>query len=183
MAHKLLTKSYWNSKSEIIEAANRGFNMQQMLPRMLQEAYPDLKSLKFGFCSEEDMPEWQSQGWRPIPPELFDVEEFNASSIPARFGLNESGGLIKWRHNYLMVMGKDFRAALMDARHQQHENYYEKSVGDRRYVAPEDPRRKDMLEVAESTLEEEHRNEPLKPDDPRGGVPQKRGPGRPRKQK
>ena len=183
MKHELLNRKYWNSKPEIIEAAYHGFNTQQILPKLLKEAFPDFKALKFGFSSLEEATEWQSKGWEPMPLSLFDVEEFNASSIPARFGLTEKNGMIMSRDNILMVRGLDLDRKVRTAQHQRHEDYYEKAVSDRRYVAPEDPRRADMLKVAESKLEEEHRNEPLKADDPRAGIPQKRGPGGPPKKK
>jgi len=182
MKHKVLDRKYWNSKPEIIEAAYRGFNMQQMLPKMLQEAFPDFKALKFGFSSADEAQEWSSKGWEPMPLSLFEVDEFNASDIPARFGLTEKNGMVMWRDNILMIRGLELHKEVMAAQNQYHEDYYEKAVGDRRYVAPEDPRRNEMFAAAESKLEEEHRNEPLKPDDPRAGIPKKRGPGRPRKQ-
>lgn len=148
-----LTKEFWNSKSEIIEAAVKGWNPLMRLPVLLKEAYPDLKIVDFGFCSESDMPEWMSQGWIPLSPEHFDVDEFNKSDIPARFGLRDVGGVIKWRNNTLMVMGKEFREELQDARNDHHEQYYNDAVKDRGYAAPQDPRREEMLSYSESKLE------------------------------
>lgn len=171
MAHKLLTKEYWNSKSEIIEAAAKGFNMMQDLPRLLQEAYPDLKSVTFGFCSKSDMPEWQAMGWKPCPTDLFDVAEFNSSDIPDRFGLVDVGGVIKWRDNYLMIMGKDFRADLQDAIHRRSDEMYQRSVDDKRHTLPGDPRANEMADYANSKLET-YRAQPKDA---------KRGPGRPKK--
>lgn len=165
---KRLTKDFWNSKSEIIEAAVKGWNPQQRLPALLKEAYPDLKHLNFGFCHKEDAPEWISIGWVAMSPSDFDVDEFNNSDIPSRFGLRDVGGVIMWRDNILMVMDKDFRQKLQDARHSHFEDKYAASINDKKYTAPEDPRRDEMEKYAESSLES-HVVQP------------KRGPGRPPK--
>ena len=148
-----LTKEFWNSKSEIIEAAVKGWNPLMRLPALLKEAYPDLKIVDFGFCSEGDMPEWMSQGWIPLSPDHFDIDEFNNSDIPARFGLRDVGGVIKWRDNTLMVMGKDFREDLKAARNRHSEDVYSASIMDKAYTAPQDPRKEEMAKYAESKVE------------------------------
>lgn len=167
-----LTKDFWNGKSEIIEAAVKGWNPQQRLPRLLKEAYPDLKHLQFGFCHKDDAAEWMSQGWMPLPTTQFDVEEFNRSDIPSRFGLRDVDGTIWWRENMLMVMDVDFRDRLVGARNAHHEKAYQDSIRDKKYTAPSDPRADEMAKYAESTLE----SKTVQPTDA------KRGPGRPRKQ-
>ena len=161
-----LTKEFWNSKSEIIEAAVKGWDPIQRLPKLLKESYPDFKVVDFGFCSEADMPEWMSQGWIPLAADHFEVDEFNKSDIPSRFGLHEVGGRIKWRDNTLMVMGKDFREDLKNARNQHHEDQYRASVEDKKYASPQDPRKDEMAKYAESSLESSI-------------IQPKRGPGRP----
>ena len=148
-----LTKEFWNSKSEIIEAAVRGWNPLMRLPVLLKEAYPDLRVVDFGFCQDDDMPEWMSQGWIPLSPDHFDIDEFNSSDIPARFGLRDVGGVIKWRKNTLMVMGKDFRSDLVDARNRHSDEMYYKSVEGKKYAAAEDPRKNEMIDYSESKLE------------------------------
>jgi len=165
-----LTKEFWNSKSEIIEAAVKGWDPIQRLPKLLKEAYPDFRVVDFGFSSEEDMAEWMSQGWIPLTADHFDVEEFNKSDIPSRFGLREVGGRIKWRDNTLMAMGKDFRKQLQDARNEYHEDNYRASVMDKKYASSQDPRRDEMARYAESKLES-------------AIIQPKRGPGRPPNQK
>ena len=148
-----LTKEFWNSKSEIIEAAVKGWNPLMRLPALLKEAYPDLKIVDFGFCSDGDMPEWMSQGWIPLSPDHFDIDEFNNSDIPARFGLRDVGGVIKWRDNTLMVMGKDFREDLKAARNKHSDEVYNASIMDKAYTAPQDPRKEEMAKYAESKVE------------------------------
>lgn len=165
-----LTKEYWNSKSEIIEAAVKGFDPIQQLPKMLKAAYPDFKQLDFGFCHDAAIPEWMSIGWMPMSPTDFDTDEFNKSDIPSRFGLSDVGGRIKYRENTLMAMGKDFRRQLQDARDGHHEDNYRASVMDKKYASPQDPRREEMAKYAESKLES-------------AIIQPKRGPGRPPNQK
>lgn len=153
MPNKKLTKAYWNSKREIISAATRGFNMNRDLPRMLYDAYPDLKAVKFGFCDKDDLNAWHAQGWEHIPLDIFDPDEFNKSDIPSRYGLKAEDGLVRWNENYLMIMGKDFRKDLTDARNQRSEELYHASVKNKKYASPSDPRQKEMLSYAESNLE------------------------------
>jgi hypothetical protein len=160
-----LTKEFWNSKSEIIEAAVKGWNPLMRLPVLLKEAYPDLKIVDFGFCSDSDMPEWMSQGWIPMSPDHFEIDEFNKSDIPARFGLRDVGGVIKWRDNTLMVMGKDFRDDLKAARNRHSEDKFQASITDKAYTAPQDPRKEEMEKFAESKVESS-RLQPT-PDSPR----------------
>jgi hypothetical protein len=168
MANERLTAEYWKSKDEIINAAVHGWNPLQRLPSLLREAYPDLKGIDFGFFSESDLPEMHSQGWELMGTDLFDPEQLN-KVLPARFGLTTDSGSIKWRDNYLMIMGKDFRKRLRDARNRYSEDNYRKSIQDKKYTSPQDPRRDEMEKYAESTLESKV-------------VQPKRGPGRPPKQ-
>jgi len=170
--HNKLTKEYWNSKKEIINAAARGFNMMQDLPRMLQDAYPDLKSVTFGFFSKDDLQYMHAVGWEMLDETFFDVDEFNKSDIPARFGLVTDKGGIMWNDNYLMVMGKGFREDYLNAVHERSDEMYQKSVDGKKYVAPGDPRAAEMAEYSESKLET-YRAQPS------GAA--KRGPGRPKK--
>jgi hypothetical protein len=176
MPLKRLTKEFWNSKSEIIEAATRGWNPQQRLPALLREAYPDFKHLDFHFCSERDLMEMQSYGWTPLTPGDFDVDSFNNSDIPSRFGVVDAGGMIKWRDNYLLVMDRSFRDKLIAARHNRHEEQVVQSVNDQRFAMREDPRASEMLEYSESMLE----TAIIRPS--MGGEP-KRKPGRPSNKK
>ena len=179
MPNKKLTKAYWNSKLDIIESSVKGWNPQKMLPRHLQEAYPDLKAVSFGFFSADDLQERHSVGWELMSTDLFDVDEFNKSDIPARFGLVVKDGAIMWRDNYLMIMGKDYRKQLVKARHDHHEEQYSASIRNKKYTAPSDPRGKEMSQYAESKLDESV--EVVKPTG--DSVAPKRGPGRPPKQK
>ena len=169
MPNQKLTKEYWDSKDEIINAAVNGWNPLQRLPVLLREAFPDLKGIDFGFFSESDLPEMHAQGWELLSTDLFDPEALN-SALPARFGLTSDSGSIKWRDNYLMIMGKDFRRRLKEARHTHSEAQYAASIRDKKYTAPSDPRRDEMDSYAESKLESKI-------------VQPKRGPGRPPKQK
>lgn len=179
MPNKKLTKAYWNSKLDIIESSTKGWNPQKMLPKHLQEAYPDLKAVTFGFFSAGDLQERHSIGWELMGTDLFDVDEFNKSDIPARFGLTVKGGAIMWRENYLMIMGKDYRKQFMQAQHNHHEEQYAASIHNKKYTAPSDPRGKEMSKYAESKLDESI--EIVKPD---GNSPApKRGPRKPPKKK
>lgn len=168
MAHQKLTKEYWESKSEIIESAYRGWNPLQRLPVLLREAYPDLKGVEFGFFTDADLPERFAQGWELLSTDLFDPDELN-EVLPARYGLTVNGGRIKWSENTLMIMGKDFREQLIDARNRSHEDRYQAAVESKKYVSPHDPRGDEMSAYAESKLET-HQVRP-------------RGPGRPPKKK
>ena len=171
MPTEKLTAAYWNKKNEIIEAATKGWNPLQRLPVLLKEAYPELKNVEFGFFVEADLPEMHSQGWELFTKEFFDADELNKSVLPARYGLTDDGsGALKWRDNFLMVMGKNFRERLLDARNDHSEDMYGSSIEGKKYTAPTDPRRDEMAEYAESTLESKI-------------VQPKRGPGRPPKQK
>lgn len=172
MAYQKLTKEYWNSKREIIEAASRGFNMLQDLPRLLKEAFPDLKSLDFGFFIKSDLPERHAMGWEMLNKDFFDPDEWNNSSIPERFGIVDEGGALRWNNNYLMVMGKDFRTELLDTVNERNDRLYQQAVDGKKYVAPGDPRASEMAEYSGSKLET-YRAQPA------GET--KRGPGRPKK--
>ena len=168
------TAAYWNSKSEIIEAATRGFNMMYTLPKMLKEAYPWMKELDLGFCSTGDLPEWHALGWIHLRTEHFDIDEFNKSDLPSRFGLTESGGVIKWRDNWLMIMGMDFRDQLTEARNNAHEERFQDAVQQQKMAMPGDPRGAEMSSASTSMFESAR----LQPSD---SAEAKRGPGRPKK--
>lgn len=171
MPTEKLTAAYWNKKTEIIEASVRGWDPLQRLPVLLQEAYPELKNVKFGFFIEDDLPERHSIGWELFTKEFFDADELNKSVLPARYGLTDDGsGALKWRDNYLMIMHKNFRAQLMAARNAHSEEKYSSSITGQKYTAPSDPRGAEMAEYAESSLDSKI-------------VQPKRGPGRPPKQK
>jgi hypothetical protein len=172
-----IDKSWWNSRSEIIEAAVKGFNPLIDLPRLIREAYPDFKNVEFGFFSESDVPEMKSYGWIFMTKEHFDVDSFNDSDIPSRFGLAEHGGSLKWRDNYMMIMGKDFREKLRTARHQKHEDQVDAAIAGQATVAPGDPRGAEMAEASYSRME----SATVQPTS--SAQPKKRGPGRPRKKK
>ena len=166
-----LTAAYWNSKNEILEAATQGWNPLMRLPKLLQEAYPELKKVTFGFFHESDLPEVSSLGWEHMTRNEFDVDEFKKSALPARYGLTDDGsGLLKHGDNYLMFMGKNFRKKLVAARNQYHEERYVESIEGKAHTMTGDPRAAEMAEYSSSTLE----SAVLQP---------KRGPGRPPKKK
>jgi hypothetical protein len=85
--------------------------------------------------------------------------------------LVDVAGVIKWRDNYLMIMGKDFRAELKDAMHRRSDEMYQRAVDDKRHTLPGDPRANEMADYASSKLET-YRAQPMD---------SKRGPGRPKK--
>jgi len=171
MPNEKLTAAYWNKKTEILEAANQGWNPLMRLPALLKEAYPELKGIEFGFFSESDLPEMHSLGWEHMTKELFDVDELNKSALPARYGLTDDGsGALKWRDNYLMIMGKNFRKKLLKSRNDYHEERYVESIEGKAHTMSGDPRAKEMAEYSSSKLE----STILQP---------KRGPGRPPKKK
>ena len=171
MANEKLTAAYWNKKDEIIESATKGWNPLQRLPVLLKEAYPELKGVEFGFFVADDLQEMHSVGWEHMTRDLFDVDELNKSALPARYGLTDDGsGSLKYRDNYLMIMGKGFRKKLKAARNAHSEDMYRQSIEDRGYTAPSDPRAEEMAKYSESILESKI-------------VQPKRKPGRPAKQK
>jgi hypothetical protein len=178
MPNEKLTAAYWNSKTEIIEAATQGWNPLDRLPKLLKEAFSYLKNVEFGFFSESDLPEMFSQGWELFTKDMFDADEFNKSVIPARYGLTDDGsGALKWRDNYLMIMGKDFRNQLMASRHAKHEDQFVKSIEERKFTMKGDPQAEEMAKYSESKYE-------TKTIKPTGKTPEpKRGPGRPPKKK
>jgi len=168
-----LTKDYWNKKEKIIQANVRGFNPLEDIPRMLQEAYPDLKNVVMGWCDEAELNAWHTQGWEHMPLDIFDPDEFNKSDIPSRYGIKNEDGRPRWNKNYLMIMGKDYRAKLVKARNDKSEEQYYASVQNKKYAAAEDPRRHEMLDYSESKLEGQ-RVQPSADSKPKRGRPPKK---------
>ena len=168
-----LTKDYWNKKEKIIQAATRGFNPLEDIPRLLKEAFPDLKAVKMGWCDEPELNAWHSMGWEHMPLDIFDPDEFNNSDIPARYGLTVDAGRVRWNKNYLMIMGKDFREKLEAARNARSEEMYYASVQNKKYAAAEDPRKHEMLEYSESKLEGQRVQPTAESQKPKRGRPPK----------
>lgn len=176
MAHEKFTKEYWEAKEDIISAGVQGWNPLQRIPELLSQAFVDFKSVVFGFFVVEDLPERMSLGWEFVTKDMFNPDTLN-QVLPARYGLEEVDGRLKWRDNFLMFMDKGFREKVVDARNRAHEEKYEASVEGRKYVSPHDPRGAEMAQYAESKLET-HQVKGVSQEPPK-----KRGPGRPPKKK
>lgn len=174
MAHEKLSKSYWEKKDDIIAASVSGWNPLQRIPQLLAEAFADFKNVTFGFFDAPDLPERMSMGWEFVTRSMFDPDSLN-EALPARFGLEEVDGRLKWRDNYLMFMDKGYRHKLTNARQQSYEDKYRMSVEGRAYTSPHDPKADEMKKHAVSKLETQQ----IRP----ASQEQKRGPGRPPKNK
>jgi hypothetical protein len=173
MAHGKFTKAYWAEKDDIIDAGVKGWSPLEQVPKLLAEAFPDFRNVKFGFFVKADFQHQTSIGWEFLTKEDFNPDTMN-EVLPARFGLEVlADGRLKWRDNYLMFMHKDFRAKVINARNQAHEDKYTASVEGRAYVSPHDPNAAEMAKHSVSKLETQQ----LSP------ASAKRGPGRPPKKK
>ena len=176
MAHGKFTKAYWESKEDIIDAGVKGWSPLEQVPVLLREAFADFKNLDFGFFVEGDLQHVTSLGWEFLTKEDFNPDTLN-EVLPARFGLEVlADGRLKWRDNYLMVMHKDFREKVINARNQAHEDKYKASIEGRAYTSPHDPNREEMAKHSISKLETQRIS-------PASAAPAKRGPGRPPKKK
>lgn len=131
--------SDWNKHAEILNAGLKGFNALTKIPEFMKKEIPELRRFKFGFASDNEVPEWHSMGWVHLETHMFDVEEWN-KSIGLRFGLTAVDGLIKYRENYIMIMDKDYRKRLETVRIDETEREFSASVEDASsYAHPEDP--------------------------------------------
>ena len=150
------SRADWQKHHELLNAGIKGWNALQRLPVILTQEIPWMKDFKLGFCSEADMAEWTSQGWRPLMVKDFGDEGFKNfnESIGLRFNLSDAAGMVKFRENYLMIMDNEYRERLEDVRNQEFEKYYGAVTEQKAYVSPSDPRAEEMSQYAESTMQE-----------------------------
>jgi len=111
----------WDDVDDLIEASTTGWNPLQKLPLLLEKYIPWAKDFTFGFFIESDLPEVKSYGWVHVKPDQIAGENWNENA-GLRFGLDISGGVVKFRDNYLLCMPKDHRKKQMDRRHKEHED-------------------------------------------------------------
>ena len=169
--------SDWKKYDELLDAGTKGWNPLSRVPQLLEENFDWAREFTFGFFSEEDVPEAGTYGWVHLRPEHFDVENFN-EAVGTRFGLTDAAGVIKWRHNYLMMMPKDFRRRQMGNRHDAYIASTADSLEGAAYAHPEDPQYEKMLKASRELSEMESYS--VQPKALEGTAP-KRGPGRPPK--
>jgi len=150
------SRADWQKHSELLNAGIKGWNALQRLPKILTAEIPWMKDFKIGFCSEDDLAEWTSQGWRPLMTKDFGDEGFKTfnESIGLRFNLSDAAGMVKFRQNIIMIMEKDYREKLENLRNEEFERYYEAVTDQKAYVHPEDPRSEEMREYASAEREE-----------------------------
>jgi hypothetical protein len=120
-----IDRSQWLNRKSINMASTRGFNPLVEIPKLLYEAYPNLRDLEFGFFIREDIPARRIDGWDFLTPDEFpDWQEFN-NAIGLRFGMVlDADNHFKVKENYVMVMGRDYRASYLHAIQQQSERAY-----------------------------------------------------------
>jgi hypothetical protein len=116
--------------------------------------YPDLKQWVLGFCSEEDIPKWRSEGWRFLEVAFLNqkgMDTFNQAVNELKYGLTNSMGHVKWKSNFLMIQERDRRTEQINLRNERSERQYSGIMEGQGYVAPGDARG-----TTESSYEEEH---------------------------
>lgn len=179
MPVRLPKPSDWESKDkqELLATGTSGWNPLDRLPKLLRKYYDWAKPLEFGFFSGADVDEARSYGWEHVQTGFFDeVKDDYNRMVATPFGLIDSGGVIKWRDNFLMMMGTEFRGKQQDARN----NAYEKSVAQalkgQAHAVPEDPRYDQMLEKAKELTDATSYQLHINPESEA-----KRGPGRQKK--
>jgi len=181
---RLPKPSDWETKDkqELLNASVKGWNMLMRLPPLLEKYYEWARGFTFGFFSEDDVNEARSFGWEHVQTAFFEkdgvLEDYN-KTVSTPFGLIDSGGVIKARGNFLMMMPKDFRKKQMDARHEAYEESIADSLRSGAYAHPSDPNYLEMKEAAEeialgqSTGYRVQTREPEEDDRPKRGRPKK----------
>ena len=137
----------WDDVDDLIEASTTGWNPLQKLPLLLEKYIPWAKDFTFGFFIESDLPEVKSYGWVHVKPDQIAGENWNENA-GLRFGLDISGGVVKFRDNYLLCMPKAHRAKQMDRRHQEHEEMIARTTSEHAYAHPADPEFSRMQQAA-----------------------------------
>ena len=165
--------SEWRKREKVVTASTRGFNPLVEIPKLLKETYPDLRELAFGFFTLEDRPARYVDGWRHLKPEHFpDYESFN-QAVGSRFGMiPDAEGNFKLKENFVMFMPNFYRDRYKaEVQEQSEREYQQKTKG-----APAiDGSQGSDVDFNETKKRIEYQ--------PLGPEPQKRGPGRPPKEK
>lgn len=153
---KLPSPSDWETKDkqELLNSGVKGWNPLMRLPALLKKNFEWAKPLTFGFFSGSDVDEARSYGWEHVQTSFFDMDDFN-KHVAIPFGLIDSGGIIKWRDNYLMMMSEKFREEQMKARHEAYLESTNESLRQGAYAHPDDPRYEEMKAAAEEMSEGE----------------------------
>lgn len=120
-----IDRSQWDRRESVVTASTRGFNPLMEIPKLLHEAYPNLRDLEFGFFIKEDVPARIIDGWVFLTPDEFpDWDKFN-DAIGVRFGMTlDAERHFRLKENYVMVMGRDYRKRYLSEVQTQSEKAY-----------------------------------------------------------
>jgi len=141
--------SEWTKFDAVQNAGTRGgFNPLRDLEKIMQENIPDLRVYNIGFFSESDVNEMSTMGWIMLKTEHFDVEDWNRE-IGTRYNLRTDGGAnVMYGNNYLMMMHKDHREKIKQARLDAYKKQQAIADNAGAYAHPKDPNRNEMLQGA-----------------------------------
>jgi len=127
----------WDSFTEVRSSTVRGYDPLAHLAKKLEEWDPNYV---YGFCTEEGLPEWQTENWQHLEVAHFgnkSMKEFNESTA-LRYNLTEDKGKIKWRKLYVMYMARSYRERLEKNRqHITEERHKDRMLRDEEKVKQE----------------------------------------------
>jgi len=180
-------KSDWGKYTEVARAMTKSWNALDDLPKVFCEEYPWLNEYTWGFFVDEDVSERMTYGFRWLEMAHFDydnIDAFNAA-VGTRFGLNtDAAGHLKWHDNFIMIRPRELTDEIVLERNRVSEDQMARAVEAKTHAIPGDPREAEAREYSRehSGLDEVH-VEGGKAGEKVLNEPQKRGPGRPPKNK
>ena len=151
-------------------ATTLGFNLLRDFEKEMHRVYPDTQPYSFGYFSEDDLNERQTEGWKFLTGGMFDVEDFN-STVGSRFGLRvDAHDRVLYNNNYIMLMGRQHREEyVLPARTARSKQVEQAADDDAVFVHPSDPEYNRMKDAGREIAKTERAKVLVKGAPDRGG--------------
>lgn len=171
----------------VYNAGAGGFNLLRDFEKEMHKVYPDTQPYKFGYFSDDGVPEISTYGWRHLQGNMFDVEDWN-SAVGLRFGLSvDASDNVRYADNFIMIMPRQYREDVIYVGERKRIDAAENAAEDAgAFVHPNDPEYNKMKDRArELASSEKFELRPAPGAEPDRGEPPKEKPkrGRPPKAK
>jgi hypothetical protein len=171
-----------NWSDRVYNAGAGGFNLLRDFEKEMWKVYPETRVYKFGFFSDDGVPEVSTYGWVHLQGGMFDVEDWN-TAVGLRFGLAvDASDNVKYADNFIMIMPRQYREDVIYVGERKRIAEAENAADDAgAFVHPSDPEFNKMKDRArELASTEKFDLRPMPGAEPDRGEPPKNKGGRPR---